>query len=229
MMQLWLIKMKNKLIIFDIDDTLYDEIDYVKSGYKIVAQKLAKKYKIDDAYEKMMSLFSSSSKNVFNRLFDSLNIKYSDDDILELVNLYRNHHPNIKLSNDVINTLTYLRKKYSLAIISDGNYNSQLLKVKSLGLEKLFDEILLTDKYGADYWKPSKLAFVHLSKKMNIKLTDMYYVGDNPKKDFYISKYGIKTIRYYNKNGVYYNEKYLENIEENYKISNLSEIISIVE
>ena len=46
--------MKNKLIVFDIDDTLYNEIDYVESGYKVVSKYIEKKY---------------NKKNIYNKLF----------------------------------------------------------------------------------------------------------------------------------------------------------------
>lgn len=220
--------MKNKLIIFDIDDTLYNEIDYVKSGYLVVSKYIEDKYNLHNIYDDMMELFNSSHKNVFNRLLDKYEIDYSIDDIMLLVNLYRNHKPSIALTNHVVGVLEELKKYYILAIVSDGNYNTQLLKVRSLGLKKYFDEIILTDKYGKEYWKPNKLVFDMLSKKFNISLSEMYYVGDNPNKDFYLSKYGIKTIRLYNKNGIYINDQYLENIKENYDIYDIKDILNIV-
>ena len=220
-------QMKDKLIVFDIDDTLYDEIDYVKSGYKEIAKIVENKYHLHDIYDKLMKLFEKSSKNVFNRLFDELNISYLDEDIMNFVNIYRNHMPNIKLSNDVIKTLTELKKSYQLAIVSDGNYNTQLLKCKALDLDKYFDEIILTDKYGKDYTKPSIKSFELLCRKFNIVLSNIYYIADNPNKDFYISKYGIKTIRYYNKNGIYYKDEYLDNIHEDYQINKISDVLEL--
>lgn len=218
--------MKNKLIIFDIDDTLYNEIDYVKSGYKVVSSYLEKKYKLNNLYDKMMELFNKSSKNVFNRLLDAMKIEYSKDDIVFLVDLYRNHKPDIKLSDDAIKTLKELKKKYMLAIVSDGNYSTQKLKCDALGLDEYFDKIILTDKYGKEYWKPSRKPFDILSKEFGLSLNDMYYVGDNPNKDFYLSTYGINTIRLYNKDGIYYNENYKEKIREQYKIYRIDSLLS---
>lgn len=220
--------MRSKLIVFDIDDTLYDELDYVKSGYNVVSKYIEKKYRVNKVYERLTKLFQKSSKNVFNRLLDSLNIEYTKEDIIYLVEMYRNHTPNIKLSNDVIKTLKELRNNYKLAIVSDGNYKTQKLKVDALGLMEYFDKIVLTDKHGKEYWKPNIKSFEMLSNDFKIEFCDIYYVGDNPNKDFYFSKYGIKTIRYYNKNGIYYNDKYLENIKENYRIDSIKEVIDVV-
>ena len=220
--------MKNKLIVFDIDDTLYNEIDYVKSGYKEVSKYIEKKYNKKNVYKMLMSLFDTSSKNVFNRLFDDLKIEYSNEDIMFLVNTYRNHKPKIKLARETISVINELKNNYKLAIVSDGNYNTQKAKCNSLELDKYFDMIILTDEYGKDYWKPSRKAFDLLSNEFHVRLSDMYYIGDNPNKDFYISKYGINTIRYYNKNGIYYNSEYKENIKEKHRIDNLNEIKKII-
>jgi putative hydrolase of the HAD superfamily len=35
------------IIVFDLDDTLYEEITYVRSGFKAVANYLSKNYKIE--------------------------------------------------------------------------------------------------------------------------------------------------------------------------------------
>ena len=222
-------KMKNKLIVFDIDDTLYNEIDYVKSGYKVLSKYIEEKYHLDNIYNKLMELFQISSKNIFNRLFDELNVKYTSEEISFLVEMFRNHEPDIKLSQDIIETLNILKKNYKLAIVSDGNYNTQYLKCKSLNLNQYFDKIILTGKYGKDYEKPSRKAFDMLSDIFNVELKNMYYIGDNPNKDFYISKYGIKTIRYYNKQGIYYNDDYRNGICEDYRINKIDEIKLLID
>ena len=92
-----------------------------------------------------------------------------------------------------------------------------------------FNAIVLTDRYGKDYWKPSRKPFDILSNKFGIKLNDMYYVGDNPAKDFYLSIYGINTVRFYNPNGVHFAEKYKDNIVEKYRIDKISGIIELLD
>lgn len=217
-----------KLIVFDIDDTLYNELDYVKSGYKVVSEFLIKKYNIKDCYKKLIDLFCISSKNVFNRLLDEEKIIYDSDDIFELVNIYRNHFPNIKISDDKIEVIKELKNNYKLAIVSDGNYSTQKLKSDALGLESFFDKIILTDKFGKEYWKPSNKAFELLSKKFNVSFEEMIYIGDNPNKDFYYSFYGIRTIRFVNYLGIYFKDNYYDNIKENYKIENFFELFEIL-
>ena len=42
-----------KLVIFDLDDTLIPEIDYVKSGFKEVAKYIESNYEFDNVYDEL--------------------------------------------------------------------------------------------------------------------------------------------------------------------------------
>lgn len=219
-----------KAVIFDLDDTLISEMDYVKSGYKVIAKKIKERYNLEigeqEIYCSLMKLFDESSKNVFNRLLDEYKLSYNKDYIIELVNCYRNHIPDIKFFDDVIPCLKDLRKKnIKLGIISDGYKMTQRNKLKVLDAEKLFDKIILTDELGKDYWKPSPKAFEIMKNYLKISFDEMMYVGDNPTKDFYIKKYyPVNTVKIIRKNSVYKNAKYLENIREDKTINNLREL-----
>lgn len=218
-----------KAIVFDLDDTLYDEIDYVKSGYYEVSKFIEKKYNIKNTNEIMWELFEESNKNIFNRLFEKLNIDYSIDDVNILIRIYKEHIPNIKLKDGAIQVLQFLKSKnIKTGIISDGTYITQENKIKSLNLEKYVDYIILTDSLGKKYWKPNRKSYDIMAKKFNIKLNEMIYVGDNPNKDFYCGKYGIITVRIYNKKGIYKKSLYLKDIKENITISNLYELQRII-
>ena len=59
-----------KAVIFDLDDTLISESEYIKSGFESVSKEISNKYNLDykDVVKKTNDLFSHSSKNVFNRV-----------------------------------------------------------------------------------------------------------------------------------------------------------------
>lgn len=221
-----------KLVIFDIDDTLYLERDFVRSGFLECSMLISKKYKMnkEDVYNKLVKLFEISSKNIFDRFFIEESVPISIEEKQEIMDRYRFHTPNISLSEKNINVLEDLKKKgYKLSIVSDGNYLTQSNKVVALGLEKYFDKIILTDKFGKEYWKPSILPFQILRKNFDVEYEEMLYIGDNPKKDFYISQsLKITTIRYVNPEQVYLQESYLENIKENYMVTDLDDISKLL-
>lgn len=220
-----------KAFVFDLDDTLYNEIDYVKSGFFEVSKYLEKNYGIVDAYNKLIILFEESRKNVYNRLLDAENIIYSDKDINILVDLYRNHNPKLVLSENVRHTLMLIKELgYKTGIITDGRVEGQWKKIKALGLEKYFDAIIVSDELGGvEYRKPDKRVFFEMANRLGIQTNEMVYIGDNPCKDFMISEsLPILTIRLMNTNSIYYNEQYKGNIKPKILIDNISEVLNII-
>jgi putative hydrolase of the HAD superfamily len=217
-----------KALIFDLDDTLFPEKQYVFSGFHHVSQIISQRFKInaETVFLKMENLFNESSKNVFNRTLELLKISFDGEVIKNLVFEYRNHKPEISFYDDVIPFLEKIKRKgYKTGIITDGYKEAQNLKIKALEAEKYFNFILITDEFGEGYKKPGIKSFELMKEKLSVEYEDMIYIGDNPEKDFYISRiYPIKTVRI-QREGVYRDKGYLENIKENFLIHSLAEII----
>ena len=175
-----------------------------------------------------ISLFLEKTDEVFNRLIKN-NKEFEIFSVNELVNVYRNHTPNISLYKDAESLINYLKKnKYKLGIITDGFISVQKKKIKALHLDKIIDEIIYTDEYGRENWKPSPLGFKIIKDRINLEYDELVYIGDNPRKDFYINKLlGIKTIRLL-RDGFNINNEYYENIKENFRINNFFEVIEII-
>lgn len=198
---------KFEAVLFDLDDTLYPEVDYVKSGFKVVANFLSEKINLKekDIYNSFIHLFKVKKENVFNRFFDLINCK--NEELLHIcIKIYREHFPNISLANEVMNVLEYLKmKKYKLGIITDGRSEGQRNKIKALDLQKYFDYILITDELGGiKFRKPNKLSYIKILNELNVTPVKSVYIGDNPKKDFITAKkLGIYTIMVENNNSIY--------------------------
>ncbi|MHC4437773.1 MAG: HAD family hydrolase [Planctomycetota bacterium] len=187
-------------VVFDLDDTLYDEIEYCESGFRAAAEFLAERPETPSAkciFNAFWKQFTGSNrKNTFNAALDDLEISYDDKLIDELVNVYRNHIPTIKLPQDSQDVLSKLRAKYTLALITDGFLPAQQLKIKSLGIEKFFKCIVYTEQLGREFWKPSPAGFEKIIKTLNVKPENMVYIGDNEKKDFIApNKLGFFTVQ----------------------------------
>ena len=187
-------------VVFDLDDTLYDEIEYCKTGFTAVAEFLAELPETPSANHIFSTLWkqftSGNRKNTFNAALDELGISYDDKLIEELINVYRNHIPRIKLPQDSRDILRELRGKYTLALITDGFLPAQQLKVKSLGIEEHFKCIVYTEQLGREFWKPSPAGFDKIIQILNVKPENMVYIGDNEKKDFIApNKLGFFTIQ----------------------------------
>jgi putative hydrolase of the HAD superfamily len=187
-------------VVFDLDDTLYDEIEYCKSGFTTVAEFLAELSQappVERIFAVLWEQFTGGNRrNTFNAALDELEISYDDKLIAELVNVYRNHIPTLKLPNDSRDVLCKLRKKYTLALITDGFLPAQQLKVQSLGIEKFFKCIVYTEQLGREFWKPSPAGFEKIIEILNAKPENMVYIGDNEKKDFIApNKLGFFTVQ----------------------------------
>lgn len=176
-----------KSVIFDVDNTLYSEMSYVKSGFIEVSKYLSNKYKLDCdmIFKKMIDIFDVEGRGkVFNILLDDLNLSEKEN-VLNLVYIYRFHAPNISLYDDVLDTLIHLKEKnYKLGIITDGRALVQKNKIDALNLNEIFDVIILTDALGSDFWKPSIVPYQIALDLLDSTPNESCYIGDDSFKDF---------------------------------------------
>jgi putative hydrolase of the HAD superfamily len=221
-----------KAVIFDLDDTLISEMDYIKSGYSHISYILSCEHGLidKDVYDQLFIEFNMDKKNVFNRVLDRFSISYDKEYIYKLVNEFREHKPNINFFADVIPTIKMLKKNdFKVGIITDGYKVAQRLKLQAVNAFELFDELIITDELGREFWKPNKRPFEIIKEKLDVDFDEMVYVGDNPEKDFFIgSIYPISTVRIKRENGVYLRAKYFQDINSHHIIKDLSEIKSLI-
>lgn len=52
-------------VIFDLDNTLYDEKQFVRSGFRAVSNRMAEKYGIKEEklYDLLLNIFSKQGRN----------------------------------------------------------------------------------------------------------------------------------------------------------------------
>jgi len=198
--------MKNWLVAFDLDDTLYPEREYVFSGFGAVSELVKRRFGIEDFYPELVKTFNGGErKKTFNATLKKCGIKYDNTLIRDLVNCYRAHFPNIKLYDDVVPTLQCLKRKYHLALITDGYLQAQRSKVRALNVERFFEKIIYTDQYGKEYWKPSRFPFQMVMEYFSAEGNECAYVGDNMEKDFIgPNRLGWLTVQIKRKERQYY-------------------------
>lgn len=220
-----------KAVVFDLDDTLISEKEYIKSGYRHIARIIEDKFSMDknQVFDDLMNLFNVSPLNIFNRLCDEYQIEYSKEMILDLVMEYRGHFPDIQFYNDVLPCLVGLKRSgVKVGIITDGYAIAQRQKLKAIHADEYFDEIIVTDEIGREYWKPHPKAFELIKDKFKVNFDEMIYVGDNPEKDFYISRtYPIKTVRIL-RDGVHSDKNYFRDIKEDLNVVSLIDILNLL-
>lgn len=178
--------MNQKVVCFDLDDTLYKEIDFVESAYREIAES----EKRPDLLSKMMG-WQKNGDNVFF-LFNKAIGK--ETIIPHYLTLYRSHYPTISLTDGVEDTLNELRHRgISLGLITDGRSMSQQNKIKALGLGRWFDNENIIISEETNFEKTEEPNFRYFVKKY--KGAEFTYVGDNPKKDFIVpNRLGWRTV-----------------------------------
>ena len=190
-----------KAIIFDLDDTLYSEKDYVYSGLKAVSEHFAD---CMDFYEESCRAFKNGLP-IFDTVLSNLGI-LNQDNKMKCLQIYREHFPKITLYNGVKELIQEIRERgMKVGILTDGRPNGQRNKISALGLQEFVDEIIVTDEIGGEQFrKPNDIAFRIMQRKMGIPFENMVYVGDNVNKDFIApQQLGMRTILFKNPNGLY--------------------------
>ena len=184
-----------KGVIFDLDDTLYSEKEYVRSGYKAVSEYLDGKYE-----EKLWRLFEEG-KQAIDELLKELG---REDEKAEVLKVYRSHKPDIHLYPGVAEMIAVLKDRgIKVGIITDGRPEGQRNKLEALGLD--VDDVIITDELGGiQFRKPCDIAFRIMSTRWRLNPADIVYVGDNPVKDFQApQQLGMKSIYFKNPDGLY--------------------------
>ncbi|MGJ1194868.1 HAD family hydrolase [Sphingobacterium spiritivorum] len=166
--------MKDKYVIFDLDDTLIYEIDYLKSAYYEIAGGLDSDNK-DQLFDEMYTWYTQK-ENVFDLLVD----RYPQNNKKTLLNIYREHIPELYLNEGAMDLFEFCKlNKYSIGLITDGRSITQRNKLKALGIENFFDQIIVSEEFGSE--KPDERNF-RIFMKDDVK--EYFYIADNTKKDF---------------------------------------------
>lgn len=184
------------VIIFDLDDTLYSEKDYVRSGYKAIGTAYPN---IIDFSNRLWNAFLEG-KQAIDYVLEQENLLSEKDNCLKI---YRFHKPEIALYQGVYEMLNRIKKNKKIGVITDGRPEGQRAKLESLGL--INEKFIITDELGGvQYRKPCEKAFMIMKDYFSCDYERMIYIGDNVKKDFIApNRLGMKTIWFINKEGLY--------------------------
>lgn len=171
------------VIVFDLDDTLYLERDYVRSGFHAVGAWALREFALGDVAAVAWRLFLDGvRRTTITDAFARLGRPLDDAETAVAVHVYRTHPPQIALCPDADDALHGLSGVHT-AIITDGPAASQRAKIEVLGLDDRVDEIVVTDE-RAGWAKPASHAFSFIEERFATRPDECTYVADNPLKDF---------------------------------------------
>lgn len=216
------------VLIFDLDDTLYDERTYVESGFRAVAHWGNEQFgwNPDRSFSTMISVLDAEGRGaVFNRWLEANGV-HSKAAIHECVKVYRHHKPDISVQESIRNLLLTLNPQ-PLYLVTDGHKIVQANKIDALGIAPLFRHCYITHRYGVASAKPSLRCFELIKARERCDWADMAYIGDNPSKDFVsLNAIGAHTIRV--KTGMHKDAVAKPGFEALHVIANLHQLPSII-
>jgi len=171
-------------LVFDLDDTLYRERDFVASGYRAVARHIAVNYGCDfkSVFSTMIATLDAQGRQKVLAAVMERFLRPSVP-LNELIDVYRQHSPKIRLYPGYFRLLRNMARCYRLGIITDGLPEVQKRKVRALRLECLMNKIIYTWEYGSEKQKPHPLAFSLMLDSLRAEPDSVLFVGDNPEKD----------------------------------------------
>ncbi len=195
-----------KLIIFDLDNTLYDEMEFFKIAYRNIAKYLSEKYSInsEEIYNRLIDILRQEDPTfpIFDRLFKLYDIP-KQKEISNILEIFYNSTEGLHLYEHAIEILKELSQKYDLILMTDGNPRLQNRKIKELGIEDFFEEVILVDEaYGKVHRKPSPVPLISITQEFDVNSSEVVFIGDNIFKDF-ISPNRLKMVSIRVLRGIY--------------------------
>lgn len=168
---------KTTFIVLDLDDTVYKEINFVKSGFKAIIKSFVKD--ADDSLFEIMFNTWLQGGDAIKSLFESLNMK--DIPVEEPLNIYHNHSPEINLPlESKLFFQSAISKGYPLGMITDGRTYTQQNKLNALRISNIFKKVIISQEFGSE--KPTIRNFKIFEELYPGNI--FCYIGDNTNKDF---------------------------------------------
>lgn len=223
------------VVVLDLDDTLYLERDYVRSGFAHVAAWLERQsgWRHEDAVAYADCCWSRFEAGVRGTIFDdawqSLSLPYPAPSVSDLVHEYRRHLPQIRLLPDAHRALRRLAAACcQLWIVTDGPLTSQRQKLTALDLPRRTSGIICTDQWGREYWKPHPRAFEVIQRRTGVGANQCVYVGDHPGKDFIAPRQlGWSTIRVRRPGGLHERREPQPGQEADHEVRSLDHLTNV--
>ena len=191
-----------RAVLFDLDDTLYPERQFVDGGFRAVARFLAERSARSEGSlaDRLWDLHARDGRGrLFDTLLAELGLDHDPDLVLACLLVYRTHRTVLEPFPGVEATLQDLRAAgIAAGVVSDGHAAVQRRKLADLGaVPDLLDVVVMTDELGPGYAKPSPVPFRVACRILDVSPSLAMYVGNDPRKDFTGAREaGLYTIRF---------------------------------
>jgi putative hydrolase of the HAD superfamily len=194
-------------IIFDLDNTLYDEIEYLSRAYINIGNKISKlsnQISPQDIFNFLLEEFKSNGrKNLYQKLITKFNcVNYSLSVFLDDLRRVVIPENSIQIKDEFYSFITSNINNYNFFIATNGNKIQQENKFRSVNIPyKNRFNIVYCNTFGIGKSKPNPFFINYISKSFNIRLNDMIFIGDSVE-DYNAARSGkidFLTVEVFNK------------------------------
>lgn len=184
-----------KAFLFDVDDTLYNQIQPFERAYeKLFGQKHTEIEKIfavsrrysDEVFEDAMKgkiTLEQSHIYRIQRALKDFDIEISDEKALKFQEFYQYFQMHIGLSQTMVELLEKCVEKHDLGVITNGPSNHQWNKVHALGIERWIPKEHIIVSGDCEFTKPDRRIFDLALERMGFDRENCYFVGDSIEND----------------------------------------------
>lgn len=241
---------KYKVLIFDLDDTLIDNLENVRYAYTKMIESIGKEY-CEDGFKKWYEIDKSfwkdwqdglielpthlknetgkKSERFLNWLRAQRVLIYFDNQVslekaIELNNLFMNSLTEVVVAIDgAYDILKYLKEKYYIIVATNGPKIATKDKLSKIKCLNLVNEVLSADMFG--YMKPRKEFFEAIQNLVkNYNNEEYLIIGDSLKSDVgFAMNCGFDSC-WFNKN----NEELTEQYKPTMVIKKLKELKKVL-
>lgn len=178
--------------VFDLDDTLYDQIQPFKRAYE----------KNFPQYSDYFESFYVANRRISDQLFpmtesgeldleemrikrvrgafESLRIAVTEEEASRFQADYKGYQQRIELDSHMITILDLLKTNgVPLGLITNGPDDHQRMKISALELQKWFLDDAIITSGGEGVAKPESEIFRILERKRGLDPLSTYYIGDS--------------------------------------------------
>jgi putative hydrolase of the HAD superfamily len=187
-----------RAVLFDLDDTLYPQAQWLRGAWRAVA-KAAASLGVDPLALEHALVAVAAEGSDRGRIIDRALAQTASPEtpLAPLLDAFRSHAPrSLTPYPGAPDALAELRRELAIGLVSDGDVGIQRAKLRALGLSDAFDVVILSDAYGRELRKPHPAPFQVALVALGVDAEEAVYVGDRPDKDVAgAAAAGMRAIR----------------------------------
>jgi len=236
-----------RAVLFDLDDTLCDDLAATERAYQVIAER-AKRHLPGLSLDRFAHVSARLSYEIWGgidlikppklaqvrrdiwqkTLAECGHADHGDlaaivDDLTDLHIAVR--RTGVHLFPDALATLDRLRADgFRLAVVTNGVSETHAEKIIALGIRDHFDAVLLPDEVG--FAKPDARVFRLACEKLGVAPTEAAMVGDNPFADVAGAKGAGLFAVWYNPRGLSFPSQTLRPDAE---VTTLAEVVDVIQ